>query len=59
MTGRIKSYSSKKGYGFIQNKNGDVFFDHKTLPNRNCVKAGMRVRYDLEKQFVARKVVLL
>ena len=28
MTGRIKSYSGKSGYGFIHTEQGDVFFMH-------------------------------
>lgn len=47
MKGVIKHYSSKNGYGFIAVPHGDIFFHYKALENRNAVKAGMNVTFDL------------
>lgn len=47
MTGIIKSYSGKRGYGFIRTENKDYFFMHTdfiTKPNGYC-KVGNKVDF--------------
>ncbi len=62
MTGRVKHYSSKQGYGFISSKKGDIFFHHSDLESRNCLKAGDTVSYDplrTDRGYVAKRVKVL
>lgn len=47
MTGTVKHYSSKQGYGFIGSEYGDVFFHHSDLENCNHIKTGYQVTYNL------------
>ena len=47
MTGKVKHYSAKQGYGFIGSEYGDIFFHHSDLENRNCLKAGYQVNFNL------------
>ncbi len=47
MTGKVKHYSAKQGYGFIGSEYGDIFFHHNDLPSRNCLKAGNQVVFTL------------
>lgn len=47
MTGKVKHYSAKQGYGFIGSEYGDVFFHYSDLENRNHIKAGNQVTFSL------------
>ena len=47
MTGKVKHYSAKQGYGFIGSEYGDIFFHHSDLESRNCLKAGYQVSFNL------------
>lgn len=47
MTGKVKHYSAKQGYGFIGSEFGDIFFHRSDLQSRNLVKAGYQVSFNL------------
>lgn len=47
MTGKVKHYSAKQGYGFIGSEFGDIFFHYSDLQSRNLVKAGYQVSFNL------------
>ena len=47
MTGKVKHYSAKQGYGFIGSEFGDIFFHRSDLQNRSLVKAGYQVSFNL------------
>lgn len=47
MTGRIKSYSSKCGFGFIGSEYGDIFFHYSDTNDRNCLREGYQVTFNL------------
>lgn len=47
MTGRIKHYSAKEGYGFIYSDYGDIFFHYSDTNNRNCLREGYQVTFNL------------
>ena len=46
-TGKIKFYSTDKGYGFIAQDSGeDIFFHHSTLQSTEQIRVGQRVKYE-------------
>jgi len=48
-TGKIKFYSTDKGYGFIAQDSGeDVFFHQSALPSTEEIKTGQKVKYETE-----------
>lgn len=49
MTGVIKSFSLKHGFGFIQSDNIDVFFHRKEWLNSSEPFIGKEVEFQLEK----------
>jgi len=50
MTGRVKWFSSERGYGFIDQEDGkQVFVHYSEIAEKGfrCLEAGQPVRYDL------------
>lgn len=48
MTGIVKHFSGKNGYGFVTNCNGDYFFMEKDVIGKKC-KVGQSVSFMPEK----------
>lgn len=47
--GRVIWYDLQKGYGFIDNRNGDVFVHYSAIsPGNRNLKPGQAVKYRLE-----------
>lgn len=48
MTGIVKNYNGKKGYGFVTGEDGKKLFFHRTeIKNVKKLKRGHKVTYDV------------
>ena len=50
MTGKVKWFSAERGYGFINQEDGqDIFVHYSSIDSKGfrCLEAGQTVQYDL------------
>lgn len=60
MKGKVKWYNSRKGYGFIEDNDGnDVFMHQSAIPEGTYLNEGDEVEFEVEKDEKGQKAVNL